>query len=67
MYAGNSLDWRRRVCESMCGGTSLVCRGVLEGVVGVNPVCMLEGTYEGLYWELPRMFSDGFAMVPLAN
>ena len=48
MYAWDSLDWARWVCDSMLhvrGGQAQYIVG--DGVVGVNPVCTLEGAYEG--------------------
>ena len=58
MYAGDFLDWVRRVCEYTLhvegeapdmgdGGTVAAGDGMLHGVVGEIRVCMLEGVYEG--------------------
>ena len=46
-----SLDWTRRVCESMLHvavQTWYIGEGVLQRVVGVVPVCMLECVKGGL-------------------
>ena len=48
MYAGDSLDWARRVCECAAHEEGQAWYGeVGRGFVGVKPVCMLEGAYEG--------------------
>ena len=57
MHAGESLDWARRVCESMLHmqRDKPVCmgEGQLQGVVRVNQVCMLEGVYGGWTEDAP--------------
>ena len=53
---GESLDWARRVCESMlhmAGQTSYIGSWELQGGVGVVPVCMLTGTCEGQTGQNP--------------
>ena len=50
---GDSLDWTRRVCESMLhmGGQVRYVGRVLQGAVGEIPMCMLTGAYEELTGE----------------
>ena len=45
---GDSLDWTRRVDESMLHvmGQARHVGGLLQGVVEVEPVCMLVGAYK---------------------
>ena len=57
MYAGDSVDWARRVCEAVLhvvGQTWYEGAGwLLQGIVGETPVYMLEGAYEGRTGEVP--------------